>query len=1726
MSAVKKSTHKVTITETAPAQTVYSGIIDNPISAVCYAPSFIVGMVRPYCTFVFQNVPDDFLSRLVFVPSSGYIVSDAGNFTGSTHSGISNAATNQNFQGDSDFVVFTFSGYKPGVGTAMIPVHYRFLATNDDRAPHTYNQETKVLSLCFYVQKYDQSKRVWSDVASTDDLFPITLYLAGTYTYEVTTTSEYTYRLNSPSVTWYNGIPLSEKGLESLKIVYDLKVTKSRAGETISETTSTDKLYKAVQESDVAEATSTSFAVNLGMTDSAGNDVWLTAVSDFIDYAATSPVTFTPTVTGYETNQTIRGSECVTDFSTNGSGRVHYEDGSSFPFSTIAPEFPHCTIDVEVDGEMAFGQTEVYLDPFKEYGDCQVKIEYSLPNGQSRRNLAYSVVVSNNLPASLEIANQKTAFKAGETYEYGQDATYTLFNRDGEEVEMPEYDLEYLFEGGYATEDQKIGEKAKPEDADSNYQTTIITTLQNGYKHTYKADLEYCGELNIDEETIPLVFVSKGVSADISPNLSEVGGRYVHCHRVNGSPTRSQKEFGAEANRTYEGASISFTQDGTANVTLKFNPPECPAQTLSASFPVSIVVTRFVSLQIATANAGVVYYEGRKNAFEVPTDLAISLVSNNPSADPSTREPTETEKATIKYFDDKGNELTPNVTEFDFDVRSITVTLLPDGQSERITGSYEITRQPDSISSFAIEEAFSFVLGNRLSKYKQDGTLKITATYASGYEEEGYSDYEIAHKGSDGAFAKTDPLIMASSELSDIGVYAGGSFFALSSEGKITAQVPTGKMTLSPLRNAYSNGEAIDFTGVVAHIEYEGADPDVAVDATLGEVATTTQYSLSCEGLSAFDGTQSFDIAEAGPAGVSKTFTATAKNRFDQNTNVTATHQVSVYEIDPTKIDRISVRVPYGTYQVGEEFLNQEDTTQVVFYFNDGTPQAVHDLRDMGTILLTQPAMGSVFTAAVDSQQVIVQVIGSSDKYTTYNIRVQASASSTLTKTTNIAAIHIENGTQTQYDEFNKSHQYYDASGNPVVSGYYVLVDESLTEIDSDGERVLRNPDSIKTIHIFGYLEDCFNASLNARVILFEDYIPPVQGQANITVEFPCHVDGNADKIDKCRLAKLFGNANAKNRLFASGNPDIPNCDWHSGEVDGEDNGDFTYWGDTDYCFYGQSDNEVRGYDIVATDKMVVLKSPSKVEPTNYFRTSTLVQAIDASGNSVESIDGRTLYMESFPLATGNVGIGALSLGAIANLNGDTLFLAEDNTICGLDISGQVGDSQRIASSRSRYIDPDLKGLDLSKALLWTDNEKLLLCAEECTYLTDYRTLDSDTYQYEWFKIDVGGITAAISIGGDIYFGKADGSFYKTVKGRYYDTDKLFAEAGTTLYAGIGGGYGKCRVSIEQAISDQLAPYGDYWFKALTPSLAKTPFRRIGRISNQEGPNVDFVIDYPNNAIKLVALGADGGFDAERYVAILDELAEEDTPFYLNKPDGYGSIQGDGQFAEYYRPYMLKALDGLGREYAICDEQGNELKLSTEYADGSSSGTIYNLVLADLCRPLDGEYQMGNIDKEKCEFDLLRNNRQMEIVYYADQKGSSADFPSEIHKHRAVQAFFITAPAVLGSLNHRKTIWAWTLTAHREANDLEVCQANNERNLEELRPLNIRGPRPVGFDFGDVAFKAIDFERDSVPRKYTYIRPISVPFMCFGFRSLHSAPSALTAVSIVYSVPLLGRGRR
>ena len=1614
----------------------------------------------------------------------------------------------------------------------------------------SYNEQTRTFAFDYI--------GVENSPATYDRMVAFGVRFAGYETWTKSYNDTYTHYLatggSNPLV--YLGKEIELRDLHDLKWKYDLSRSQpKRNGYDWPDEGPTSTGFITMRNVQVSDLEKTkpddpSFKVKVktGYVDGDGDSVLLTCDTTVIGLSQTPFSKFVPAVTAYAVGDTISLTNIINNVRNWDNAVLAYSDGKTIHLRDVdlaSGQSITATMSVVIGGVTRTDLRSLTIENLVSYGACSITLTFPTKYFGTLTH-TYSVDITSALAYACRLENVKTDFVYGETASYGSSATAKLFDNVGTQIDSDTV-ANYLTAGTLVS-DQKIANSSPMNFTTDVYlngeagQAIIKTTLQNANYYEYLAFVSFCDSFEISETNLGDVYVHSNVETSISSLLSGITGRYSYHHNTaNGSTVETVNVANNALTRST--SAITATTD-ISNFQVKFSctPSESPNQTLTASASLNVKINRFVGLQI-THSATPTYYAGRQNTFAIPSDLVVKKVYNNPSLDPV--ELTEEEMLELEFRLSEGtsaSELVATSSTFPSSTKTIYVTLTLEDDTV-LQGSYSIAGdyQPDTVTAIKFGNSFSFTLGNKLSTYKNSGAMKMIAHYASGYTsnltDEVFDDYTIVQKnGSD--YLDYEKVIMVSGET--FYVKHNGNYFTVGYETgvSITYVVPTGSISISGYQQTYINTvDKIDFRNVKAEITYANTNSATTVVAELdsGNVASSTTYALALTGIANFDGTEAFNITDEGLK-FTKTITISAVNRFDANVSITATFTVEVIAISGLSITRLSIRNPKTEYNVGEQFLNPSDETLLdIYYSGSATPITVY-LKDVPSIVATDPSQGTEFTRTNDSMVVTVRLLSDTTKYTTYTAKVVAIASSSITLTHNIVAVLIPNGYTTGISDLDdNTHYYHNANGNVIASGWYVLVDANLTEIDSDGARILKTGVNLTSQKIYGYIEDAFNTSLAARVILFDDYVPPAQGESNIEVKYPCFVSGNADKINKCHIAKLFGNSNAKNRLFVAGNPDFKNCDWHSGAVNtylqqGETqdaNGDFTYFGDMDYCFYGQTDNAIMGYDHVATDKMVVLKSKSRVEPTNYFRTSTLIQALDAGGKAFSSVDGSTLYQESFPLATGNVGEGMININAIANLNGDTLYISADNTVCGLNITGQVGDSQRISYSRSRFIDPELKQLDLSDAVLWTDNKSLFLFAGEATYMTNYETFDSETGQYEWWKINVKDVRCAIDIDGVTYFGSEDGSLYKFDKSIFYDCDKVFIEAGGALYITLSTLFSDNKIVYAQDVNDEIEEGAEYTFSMKPASLQKTLFRKVASIAYGESADVDLTIDFASNALKIVALDSNGYYDAERAQVLAEELAYEGK-FYLNYADGKSAIDAivGSQLADYYRAYTLVPTDEANDTYKMIDANGNEVELSRLVTYEGQTSRVAVLNSANLCRALDEEYEVYALDKENCCFKLRHNGREVDVIRYGDQNLAAASFVSELHKHTPVYSYFIAAPAVLGDLSHRKTIWAWTLSSFKEPNDLQVCQATNEQNLEDMKALAFADNVPIGYNLKKFGFATIDFEKSAVPRKFTYIRPISVPFVAFGFKSEKAVNSILTVTSIVYTIPMMGRGNK
>ena len=1565
--------------------------------------------------------------------------------------------------------------------------------------------------------------------------------LSGTYT----ATRTETYELVSDSaISCYLGSALANSSLNGLRIMRRVTAVNQKV------TDSDGNILRTSDDSDTTSTYLTCSASSLKNGATPNSSAWVLEVEDSANgrtfgfegnYTVYAPRSNWMDSLALEQTTFVVGQAFDVDGAINylkTRGRVHYTDGTYRSLNSVSKSCTGTLYYTEDGVEKSISSGTLTLEKLKEYSnahfDVQITMNWNETNTGSPVvfNKSFPLTFTSTLAQSVTISGVKTDFVCGEAYSYGDDAIATIAYTDGTSENMT---IEKAETSGFLIRDSKVTSGTLIPSGQDTDTLTTIPLAEDGNSIINTIYISYVDDFQLENTYLGSVYVNADTETDVSAILEKVGTAKATYHNNTASLQN-------EVTETFEyGTSLtpSFTKntwsvDSTANRVTFSATSSHMGQTFSAVATFDVYIIKPSALSVSH-EAELVYFENRTNKFHKPTNLVIKKVYNN--GDEASLSSAEQASIVYRGANDATSDALAEGSTLPSAIRTIYVFVTTD-EGSTISGSYSIGGdfQADTISSVVFGKSISFTLGNRMSKYASDGAVTIHATYASGYEEDLASD-TYSFVSSDFG---DDPIVTASGATFYIAIDGVKYQVGYADGVSVSYSVPLASISFTPPSETYVNtSDKVDFTGATAKVAYEGADASMGATISFdeGNEATKTTYKVSSNeaSLTAFNGSQAFNLTDAGTS-VTRTFTITTLNRFD-GSSVAYTYSVKVLSVTSLNFEKIEVLNPKLEYKVGETFLNETDTTKITLSCD--AAELTLNLRDAGSIVSVNPSKGLTFTRTDDSKQIDIVYSKNKDVSASYTLSVVASTSASVGKTSTIRAVLMGNSTSNP-EPFNVYHAYYsteEATQSDIVcEGYYVLVDEANTTY-SNGARALASGKKWSDVKIYGYLEDAFIKTCSARVILLEDHIPLVQSESNITVTFPCYVEGNSDLIDKCHIAKLFGNNNAKNRLFVSGNPDKANYDWHSNEVNSyvqtgetvDPNGDFTYFGDTSYCAYGQSDNRVLGYDNVATDKMVVLLSKSKIEPTNYFRGSGLGTAIDGGGNTVYDVSGTALSDEQFPCYTGNIGAGAMNEKSVINLNGDTLYLSSENTVCGLDISGQVGDSQRISYSRSKYIDPELKGLDLSDAVLWTNNVIALLLTGDGAYMTNYETYSSETGQYEWWKTDVKGARCAIEADDVIYFGCEDGSLLKVDSSIFYDCDKVFIPEGGVIY-GADTSYGEGKITYSERLNPEIDESGTYVFTMRPDSLKSTIYRRVGLADNSKRAGVDLYIDFATNTLRLVALDKDSKFDAERYAVMLDELADEASWFYLNGPEGTNKIIGDDAFGytEHYKRYQIRACEDYEDAYRMYDSSGLEVKLARSVTSSDGKTTyVYNLQSFDLCKALDGQYEVCDLDKASCTFKLRRHGRAVNVLLYGDQSTGSYSYSSELHKHTPIKTYFVCSPATLsGGVSYRKTLWAYTLTAFKEANDLEMCLATNEDNLEAMRSLAFADSVPVGFDLNDLSFSKVDFGKDNVPRKYTYFRPVSVPFACFGFRSEKAANSVLTTAQIVYSVPMMGRGNK
>ena len=1108
------------------------------------------------------------------------------------------------------------------------------------------------------------------------------------------------------------------------------------------------------------------------------------------------------------------------------------------------------------------------------------------------------------------------------------------------------------------------------------------------------------------------------------------------------------------------------------------------------------------------ANGEQEYYDNDLHKFYLPSNITFTIIFND-----STKN-TDVSYTELSYFRDAEHNIgliTGESVIKSSDGNSIYI----ESTEYNVSGSYNIAFKPDNIVSVNLKTPVNVYLRNKLSKIKNQISLDCTCTSGN--------VITINDPNSFG-FDKTD-ILLEEAEFKIIIYNESSTPFTIQNfEDYVIWHNPVAELTydLTNFQTDYNNKlDIISLDGIKAKVlYYEDNDKTIKCDfeqnCSYSSSPTDAYDKFTGSGLGDLIdyefGTEVLDLT-LNISQKNEQIKLTAKNRFgsDSSQYVDAIININIVEImNITGLKLISVK---NKYNVNEEFLNENDNTQIMIFYKDNENidrTYTCYLRSGLTALNIYPLKGTIFNQITSNKIITVTSATNVNVTVQYAIDVEPNYSySNNTTTHNLVAIYINN--YVCPDDVPRSKYF--------LIGRQIKADGNIietTKIDAQtGTRIFNDGITINDVEVYGYLEDVNNPNINGRVILFKDYISPIEGSNNITIKFPCYVEGNSDLINFCHFGIMFGNNNSKNRLFVSGNPYEKNKDWHSGQVDStftDDEsmltGNYGYFEDLSVCVYGETDNEVIGYDIVSNDKLLVLKSYSDKETTVYFRQPQLVTAINSSGTAVTGLDDETLYQEEFTLSKGNNSVAAISPKSVINFNGDSLFVSHDKKVVGLDLTGIIGDNQRYANTRSYYIDKELQNYDLNDSILWTNNDYLFLVLKDKIYLTKYETLNNG--QYDWYLINIENVSCVFEVNNVIYFGTYQGSFYRFCDGIYKDANKVFV------------GYGVTKLNAND--KTELITAGNY-LKSIDETkehyFRPIPFNdnsddyiyySLGSVVNNTTSDCDFYVDNSDtrNVVELVCR-RNGQIDYDLREIILNRINEKE-PVFFNK--------FDSNYSEILCAANSQLKNSYGKKYYI-REYGEEVSkhLYQIFDENNELVPIRELYQARLCMRLTSPKLIEIVNKEEGTFKLISEGQTLDIVQYSGQTLSA--FRGEIIEYSNVEAFYITKPYTLASLEYFKTIWSFTLTNDTNLpSELELCYATNKIPYENMKTLAKISKDALGFDLSEFDFRKIDFDKNIVPRTYTNKRILSnVKFVCFGFRNNNDTNAVLSSMAITYTVP-------
>lgn len=248
-----------------------------------------------------------------------------------------------------------------------------------------------------------------------------------------------------------------------------------------------------------------------------------------------------------------------------------------------------------------------------------------------------------------------------------------------------------------------------------------------------------------------------------------------------------------------------------------------------------------------------------------------------------------------------------------------------------------------------------------------------------------------------------------------------------------------------------------------------------------------------------------------------------------------------------------------------------------------------------------------------------------------------------------------------------------------------------------------------------------------------------VDGRDNVRITYKKEASDNKSQINKCTIMQVYGYSGNTNRIFMSGNPDLPNI------VNFSDIDDVTYIPVDNIIAVGLETSPITGFAKLSNGKLAILKNVSDSDNTAFWI-------------GYGTFNGK----EVFPIEGSVKGEGCIAPAAHDILINEPLILTNNGVFA---ISTSTLTDERFVNHRSYYIDKKLLAEpNLKEAVGICNDGKYYLAINNHVYVADsrFKTTNNNgrysNYQLEWFYFTDIPVKVWFVWNNKLYFGDKSGN--------------------------------------------------------------------------------------------------------------------------------------------------------------------------------------------------------------------------------------------------------------------------------------------------------------------------------------------------------------------------------